>query len=258
MTKNSTLLKHTSPRRTRVSTAESREKAKERQAKYRRKPDTRQKESSYLAQRRAAIKASRRRTDSSSKSSNRRPKIESPQRNKKTTSTETGSSTRSKSNLELLADLATQRITEIGTPRPSSSYWDSLSSDSRESSRDAALDLSAASVTEDPHLFVDEPLPRYCSPATSPQRKNWHNLGQVGPLSGVQRAQLITIDLALPQEYDDEEPQVQWDRSGRMGPRVEMMSSERWKWVRAWRHAHEQYEYCRDWENEGRKEVAED
>ncbi|KAK7040427.1 hypothetical protein R3P38DRAFT_3180139 [Favolaschia claudopus] len=232
--------------RLRVSTPESKEKARQRQVKYRKKPDTRQKEASYLTQRRAAVKARRRVTDSRSKSSTHTPKPVST----------IAANAPSTSALELLADLATERILEIRAASPSSSYWDSLSSDSRESSRDAALDLPATSPEADPNLFVDEMLPRYCSPATPLQRKTWRLLGQVGPLSGVQRAQLMTLDLALPQEFDDDVPRVQWNRSGRTSERVEMMSSERWKWVRAWRHSHEEYEYTRDWDDEGRRQLS--
>ncbi|KAK7007798.1 hypothetical protein R3P38DRAFT_2791946 [Favolaschia claudopus] len=240
---------------TRVSTPESREKARERQAKYRRKPDTRQKESSYLAQRRVAVKARRRLTDSSAKS---KLKIHAPQRrSKKTTSPATGLNLPSTgSALELLADLATQQR-KIGTPQPSSSYWESLTSDSRESSRDAALDLSVVPPSEYQNFFIDEKLPRYCSPATPAQRKNWRLFGEVGPLSGVQRAQLMVLDLARPQEFDGDLPRVHWDRSGRLDARVETMSSERWNWVRAWRQEQDEYDYNEDCEEAGRREAAE-
>ncbi|KAK7017280.1 hypothetical protein R3P38DRAFT_3201683 [Favolaschia claudopus] len=230
------------------------------------KPETRQKEAAYLQQRRAATKAKRRQWDPPPKRIPRVISSEAP----------TGLDVEGPtvSGLDLLADLAAARIREH--IRPSSSYWESLwvprlplsllkmlfiqsrSSDSRESSRDAVSSASVFALDPAAISFINEPLPRYCSPTTPIQRNNWRMLGRVGPLSGVQYAQLIVVDLAEPLEFDEDAERVRWDISGRGNPRVESMSSDRWKWVRSWRHAQGDYEYNMDWDEQERDRIGEE
>ncbi|KAK7008374.1 hypothetical protein R3P38DRAFT_3210458 [Favolaschia claudopus] len=235
------------PKRLRVSSAESREKARQRQAKYRSKPETRQKEAGYLVERRATIKAKRRQWDPP-----KQKPIEAPAESL-TGSDRPGLTL---SGLDLLADLATTLEPII---RPSSSYWESLWSDTKESSCDAVLNASVLEPRKE-EVFLEEPLPRYCSPTTPSQRRNWHLIGKVGPLSGVQRAQLMVMNLAEPREFDEEPlARVQWKISGRMRPKMETMSSERWESVRAWRHSVDtDYEYSGAEDEEERQRVEEE
>ncbi|KAF7373655.1 hypothetical protein MSAN_00576300 [Mycena sanguinolenta] len=100
------------------------------------------------------------------------------------------------------------------------------------------------------HRWIRGPLPRYLAPETALQKKMRLELGRFGPLTPVQSAQYEAYQLG-PQSRKAAE-KMKLKMKLKCAP---FLSFARWESIRAWREEH--LEYDMDWDEDVRAELAE-
>ncbi|KAJ7300371.1 hypothetical protein DFH08DRAFT_979718 [Mycena albidolilacea] len=248
----SPMRKKVNDRAARLQTEESKEKAWQRKARYRAKPEARAKQAALMAERRATVKQRRRQWDPPNRP---RPVVASPTTPQYLPSVQdlaavnvtlTPAEEFALSALMGMAatqDSLTRNLPAVATEPPI--ICDDLKSDifllpsrspSRESSVHAVFEQRVVKQPEDDRVFAPSLLPAYASPASSLQKKVFRETGLLGPLTGVQRVQWIASRLQDPDdEIDDDEILPAPVLGGNL-------SSERWQGIRSWRRHHMEYE----------------
>ncbi|KAJ6452846.1 hypothetical protein C8R45DRAFT_945546 [Mycena sanguinolenta] len=251
------------PMNGRPSTSKAAEKVAQKReiaAKYRLRPEVREKQRLRMAEKRAAEKARRRQWDP--------PKV-TMTRCRRTGFTKP----EHLSNLLPPAPCVSASPPSLGDIRVASltpaehCALMALAGMSEEQVRDTILsraeslscDSSVVAVQREPmdKPFVTEPhwyprrLPPYVTPETQQQKKMRREVGKVGPLTAVQLAQIYAYELG---SYSRERAKHMKDLKvkHKTGP---FLSSGRWERICSWRDS--QLEYETDWDNDARQEITE-
>ncbi|KAJ7808206.1 hypothetical protein B0H14DRAFT_2609121 [Mycena olivaceomarginata] len=203
-------------------TEESKEKARQRKARYRLKPEARAKQAALMAERRATAKERRRQWDPPKRP---RPVVSSPITPRSSPSprdlaaVDVSLTPAEEFALSALMGMAatqdspTRNLPAVPTKLPI--ICDDLTLDmcslpsrspSRESSVHAVFEHRVVTQPEDDRVFAPCMLPPYASPASPLQKKVFRETGLLGPLTGVQHVQWIASRLQYPDdEIDDNE-----------------------------------------------------
>ncbi|KAJ7890979.1 hypothetical protein B0H14DRAFT_2561088 [Mycena olivaceomarginata] len=261
----SPMRKKANDRAARPQTEESKEKARQRKARYRLKPEARAKQAALMAERRATAKERRRQWDPPKRP---RPVVSSPITPRSSPSprdlaaVDVSLTPAEEFALSALMGMAatqdspTRNLPAVPTKLPI--ICDDLTLDmcslpsrspSRESSVHAVFEHRVVTQPEDDRVFAPCMLPPYASPASPLQKKVFRETGLLGPLTGVQHVQWIASRLQYPDdEIDDNEILPDPVLGGNL-------SSERWQGIQSWRRHHMEYETV--WDQDARSAVAE-
>ncbi|KAJ7805094.1 hypothetical protein B0H14DRAFT_2611647 [Mycena olivaceomarginata] len=223
----SPMRKKANDRAARPQTKESKEKARQRKARYRLKPEARAKQAALMAERRnVADNGIRPRGHALSVSSPITPRSSPSPRDLAAVDV----------SLTPAEEFALSALMDLQSPQSLPIICDDLTLDmcslpsrspSRESSVHAVFEHRVVTQPEDDRVFAPCMLPPYASPASPLQKKVFRETGLLGPLTGVQHVQWIASRLQYPDdEIDDNEILPDPVLGGNL-------SSERWQGIRA-------------------------
>ncbi|KAJ7790151.1 hypothetical protein B0H14DRAFT_2626335 [Mycena olivaceomarginata] len=94
---------------------------------------------------------------------------------------------------------------------------------------------SSPPPTPDDDLYSTIPLPPYASPPTPLQNQHWHDMGLIGPITGVQHVQILAAQLGDPPSDNEGETEL-------FRPTYRTLSTERSDRIRSWLAQHQPYE----------------
>ncbi|KAJ7883019.1 hypothetical protein B0H14DRAFT_2565091 [Mycena olivaceomarginata] len=236
--------------RTAEALERSKEKARLRKARYRWQVPSHVSTVSQLTEEYAAIKASRRQWDPPKKPPNESlphaahssPDALLPQNPALTHNGRGLLTLAEESAVSALLDLATIQHhatsihPQIPRTNPVLSDFSRNSSPSLPSSLQSVFEQRVVTPpTPDDDLYSTIPLPPYASPPTPLQNQHWHDMGLIGPITGVQHVQILAAHLGDPPS--DNEGETELFRST-----YRTLSTERSDRIRSWLAQHQPYE----------------